>query len=169
MTDEPVPSRPMLHKLQLCLKQSNRQYSADDWVSRACVSLGYTPSLSAALPLAPVRFLQVNVLLLFNPVAVLFVPCLAICGLCSVLPSAPLKVLVLSLRFPRSLLHAFVVSNLCFACFASQTSGLCSAIPLAPTKFVERLCLILLYSVIFLLRALPHKLRFCAVLFLRLP
>ena len=38
------------------------------------------------------------------------------------------------------MLHAFVVSNLCFACFASQTLGLCSAIPSAPIKFVPRLC-----------------------------
>ena len=30
----------------------------------------------------------------------------------------------------RSLLHAFVVSNLCFVLFASPTSGLCSAFPL---------------------------------------
>ena len=48
-------------------------------------------------------------------------------------------------------------SNFCFACFASQTSGLCSTIPSALVKFVARLCLILLYSVIFVLRALPHK------------
>ena len=51
----------------------------------------------------------------------------------------------------RSLLHAFIVGNLCFACFASQTLGLCSAIPSAPLKFVARLslCCIVLYSVIF--------------------
>ena len=36
-----------------------------------------------------------------------------------------------------------------FACSASQTSGLCSAIPSAPIKFVARLCCILIYSVIF--------------------
>ena len=29
-------------------------------------------------------------------------------------------------------------SNFCFACFASQTSGLCSAFPLAPVKSVTR-------------------------------
>ena len=39
MADEPVPPRPMLLKLQLCFKQRNRQYSADDWVSLAFVSL----------------------------------------------------------------------------------------------------------------------------------
>ena len=39
----------------------------------------------------------------------------------------------------RSLLHAFVVSNLCFACFTSQTPGLCSAIPSAPVKFATEL------------------------------
>ena len=60
----------------------------------------YTPSLFTALPLAPVRFLNVNVLLLFYSVVVLFVLCLAICSLCSVLPSAPRKVLVLLLRLP---------------------------------------------------------------------
>ena len=69
----------------------------------------------------------------------------------------------------RSLLHAFVVSNLCFACFASQTQGLCGSILSAPIKFVARLCFILLYSVIFVLPALPHKHRVCEVLFLRLP
>ena len=58
------------------------------------------------------------------------------------------------MQFPfgsRSLLHAFIVGNLCFACFASQTLGLCSAIPSAPLKFVARLslCCIVLYSVIF--------------------
>ena len=58
------------------------------------------------------------------------------------------------MQFPfgsRSLLHAFIVGNLCFACSASQTLGLCSAIPSAPLKFVSRLslCCIVLYSVIF--------------------
>ena len=43
---------------------------------------------------------------------------------------------VLPLRFPQSLLHAFVVSNSCFACFTSQTTVLCSVFPLAPIKFV---------------------------------
>ena len=84
-------------------------------------------------------------------------------------------------------------SNFCFACFASQTSGFCSAFTLAPVKSVTRfkfcyalvsvpcltntgfvqcyrlgsrkVCLTLLYSVIFVLRALPHKHRVCAVLF----
>ena len=60
----------------------------------------YTPNLFTALPLALVRFLHVNVLLLFYPVAVLFVLCLGICSLCSVLPWAPRKALVLSLRLP---------------------------------------------------------------------
>ena len=31
-------------------------------------------------------------------------------------------------------------SNFCFACFASQTSGLCSAFPSAPGKSVTRFC-----------------------------
>ena len=47
------------------------------------------------------------------------------------------------------MLHTFVVSNLCFACFASQAPALCSAIPSAHVKFIARLCCILLHSVIF--------------------
>ena len=31
-------------------------------------------------------------------------------------------------------------SNFCFACFSSQTSGLCSNFPLAPVKSVTRFC-----------------------------
>ena len=109
----------------------------------------YTPSLFPALPLAPLRFLHVNVLLLLYPVAVLFVLCLAICGLCSVslsprksysaFPSAPVVCCMLSL----------FNSNLCFAFFASQTPALCSVIHTVPRKSVVRLCLIFLYSVIF--------------------
>ena len=65
--------------------------------------------------------------------------------------------------------NLFSSVSFCSACFASQTPASCSAIPSAPLKFVARLCLIFLYSVIFVLRALPHKHRVCAVLFLRLP
>ena len=54
----------------------------------------------------------------------------------------------------------------CVLCFTN--TGLCSATPSAPVEFVARLCLILLYSVIFVLRASPHKHRVCALLFLRL-
>ena len=42
-------------------------------------------------------------------------------------------------------------------------------IPSAPVQFAAGLSLILLYSVIFVLLALPHKHRVCAVLFPRLP
>ena len=35
-------------------------------------------------------------------------------------------------------------SNFCFACFASQTSGLCGAFPSAPVKSVTRFCYALL-------------------------
>ena len=53
MAEEPVPPRPMLHKLQPCFKQPNRQYTADNWLSLACVSLAlYSLSLFTALPLA---------------------------------------------------------------------------------------------------------------------
>ena len=57
-------------------------------------------------------------------------------------------------------------SNFCFACFASQTSGLCSAFPSAPVKSVTRFCG---FSQNFVLRVLPHKHRVCAVLLPRLP
>ena len=39
------------------------------------------------------------------------------------------------------LLNFGLFSNFCFACFASQTSGLCSAFPSAPIKSVTRFCL----------------------------
>ena len=51
-----------------------------------------------------------------------------------------------------------------FACFASQTPGLCSAFPSAPV-----VCWTLLLLAIYVLRVLPHKHRVCAVLFPRLP
>ena len=45
---------------------------------------------------------------------------------------------------PRSvcctLVNFALFSNFCFACFASQTSGFCSAFPLAPAKSVTRFC-----------------------------
>ena len=37
-------------------------------------------------------------------------------------------------------LYFALFSNFCFACFASQTSGLCSAFPSAPVKSVTRFC-----------------------------
>ena len=50
-----------------------------------------------------------------------------------------------------------------FACFASQTQGLCSAFPRSPFEFV---CFCLSRNV---LRSLPHKHRVCAMLFPRSP
>ena len=90
-------------------------------------------------------------------------------GLCSAFPSAPvesvtrfrknfvLRVLpykhrvcaVLFLRLPYSLLHAFVVSNLCFVLFASPTSGLCSAFPFGSPQ-VYTLFFFVLFSLLFL-------------------
>ena len=96
-------------------------------------------------------------------------------------------------------LYFALFSNFCFPCFASQTSGLCRAFPSAPVESVSRFCCVLVsvfcltntgfvqcyplgsrevcctllfnlfYSVIFVLRALRHKHRLCAVLFLRPP
>ena len=54
-------------------------------------------------------------------------------------------------------LYFALFSNFCFACFASQTSGLCSAFPSVPVKSVTRLCG---FSQNFFLRVLPHKHRF---------
>ena len=69
-----------------------------------------------------------------------------------------------SRKVSYTLLLGFTLSELCFACFASQTPGLCSAVPSAPVKFVKCLCSILLYSVIFFtLCVLPHK-RLCNAL-----
>ena len=68
----------------------------------------------------------------------------------------------------RSLLHAFVVSNLCFVLFASPTSGLCSAFPSAPLKFTP-FCFSLFNQFAFVMRALPNKLRFVQWFFPRLP
>ena len=47
---------------------------------------------------------------------------------------------MLSLLLPQ-FVGRFGVSNLRFACFASQTPDLCSAIHSVPVKFVARLCL----------------------------
>ena len=63
-------------------------------------------------------------------------------------------------------LYFALFSNFCFACFASQTSGLCSAFPSAPVKSVTRFCG---FSQNFVLPVLPHKHRVCAVLLPRLP
>ena len=48
----------------------------------------------------------------------------------------------------RSLLHAFVVSNLCFVLFVSPTSGLCSAFPFGSPQ-VYTLLFFFFYSVCF--------------------
>ena len=58
-------------------------------------------------------------------------------------------------------------SDFCFACFASQTSGLCRAFPSAPVKPVSY-TLLLRFSQNFVLRVLPHKHRVCSVLLPRL-
>ena len=74
---------------------------------------------------------------------------------------------VLSPRLPQSLLNAFVefvlFSNFCFACFASQTSGLCVQCFSFGSRKVRYL-LLLHFSQDFVLRVLPHRHRVCAVL-----
>ena len=89
-------------------------------------------------------------------------------GLCSAFPSAPVKsVTRFCYALVRTLFCVFchtntgfvqcyslgcrkvcctlvfnfpLFSNFCFACFASQTSGLCSAFPSAPVKSITRFC-----------------------------
>ena len=77
---------------------------------------------------------------------------------------------ILSIVFPSlrflSNLHAFIFglrAVYSFACFASQTQGLCSAFPRPSFKFV-RFCLSRI-----VLRTSPHKHRVCAMLFPRSP
>ena len=169
MADEPCPPRPMLHRLQLCFKQPNRQYNVDDWLSHACVSLAlysqfvYRPSLGSRKVFTSeylALVLSSSGVTRSLPRYLRFVQCSSLSPPLSfsAFPSAPVVCCTLSL---------LVILVLC--AFASQTPALCTAIPSAPVMFVARLCLILLYSVIFVLRALPHKHRVCAVLFLRLP
>ena len=79
---------------------------------------------------------------------------------CSALPFAPVKF------FARLCFALF--STFCYACFASQTSGLCSAFPSVLVKFL-RACVLFYYSVNYVLRALPRKHRVWAVLFPRFP
>ena len=67
---------------------------------------------------------------------------------------------VLATRFPLEFCTRVFLG---FACFASQTPGLCSAFSSAPFEFV-RLCLSR-----FVMRTLPHKHRVCAVPFPRPP
>ena len=74
---------------------------------------------------------------------------------------------------PRSvcctLVNFALFSNFCFACFASQTSGFCSAFPLAPAKSVTRFCYALvrtLFCVFCLTNTFSH--RVCSVLLPRL-
>ena len=80
-----------------------------------------------------------------------------------VMRTSPHKHRVCAVIVPRFPLEFCPRVFLCFACFASQTPGLCSAFPSAPFKFV-RFCLSR-----FVMRTLPHKHRVCAVLFFRFP
>ena len=76
-----------------------------------------------------------------------------------VIRTSPHKLRVCAVLAPRFPLEFCTRAFSCFACFASQTPGLCSAFPSAPFEFV-RLCLSR-----FVMRTLPHKHRVFAVLF----
>ena len=80
-----------------------------------------------------------------------------------VMRTSPHKRRVCAVLAPRLPLEFCTRVFLCFACFASQTPGLCSAFPSAPFEFL-RLCLSR-----FVMRTLHHKHRVCAVLFSRFP
>ena len=71
-----------------------------------------------------------------------------------------------SWKYFARLCFVLLFSKLCYACFPSQTSGLCSAIPSVPESFLHA-CVLFYYSVNYVMRALPHKHRVCAVLFPR--
>ena len=61
----------------------------------------------------------------------------------------------------RSLLYAFVVTNLCFVLFASPTSGLCSAFPFgSPQVYTLYFFSLFIIQFAFVMRALPNKHRF---------
>ena len=76
-----------------------------------------------------------------------------------VIRTSPHKLRVCAVLAPRFPLEFCTRAFSCLACFASQTPGLCSALPSAPFEFI-RLCLSR-----FVMRTLPHKHRVCAVLF----
>ena len=87
-----------------------------------------------------------------------------------VMRALPHKHRVCAVLFPRflkvfaRLCFVLLFSQLCFACFASQTSGLCSAIPSVPKSCLHA-CVLFYYSVNFVMPTLPRKPRVCAVLF----
>ena len=131
-----------------------------------------TLGLCSAISSAPVKFVARFCLIFLYSCSNFCFACLKASqtsGLCSAFPSAPvesvtrfrknfvLRVLpykhrvcaVLFLRLPYSLLHAFVVTNLCFVLFTSPTSGLCSAFPFGSPQ-VYTLFFFVLFSLLFL-------------------
>ena len=62
----------------------------------------------------------------------------------------------------RSLLHAFVVSNLCLVLFASPTSALCSAFPFGSPQVYSLLFFFVLFSLLLLC---AQQAPVCAVIF----
>ena len=106
--------------------------------------------------------------------------------MCSAVPSAPLKfvkflcsIFLYSVIFcfacfasqtfvqcssfgSRSLLHAFVVSNLSFLFFTSPTSGLCSAFPLGSPQVYTLLFFFVLFSLLLLRVLCPTSSGLCS-------
>ena len=65
----------------------------------------------------------------------------------------------------RSLLYAFVVSNLCFVLFASPTSGLCSAFPFGSPQVYTLLFFFVLFSLLLLCVLCPTSSGLCSDFF----
>ena len=92
-----------------------------------------TPGLGSAFPSAPVKSVTRFCYALVRNLFGLF--CLTNTGFVQCYSLGSRKVCC-TLVFNFALFNDF-----CFACFASQTPGLCSASPSAPVKFVACLCL----------------------------
>ena len=167
MADEPVPPRPMLHKL-LALLQTAQSPEQCGWLTFPC--------LCFAGAILPVCLLRLNCRIPCHLFACHWIRIASIV-LCFVLQRTLTNEnnggtewrgiqQLLPLRAP---VVCCTLSLLVIYVLRVQTPGLCSAISLAPVKFVARLSCILLYLVIFALCVLPHKHLLCAVLFPRLP
>ena len=109
----------------------------------ACVA-SQTSGLCSAFPSAPVKPVSYTLLLRFSQNFVL-----------RVLPHKHRVCAVLLPRLPSSLLHRLVFILLysvisCFACFASPTSGLCSAFPFGSPQVYTLLVFFVLFSLLLL-------------------
>ena len=104
-----------------------------------------TSGLCGAFPLAPVK----SVTRFKFCYALVSVSCLTNTGFVQCYPLGSHKVCC-------TLLFNFALfSNFCFACFASQTSGLCSAFPFGPHQVYTLLVFFVLFSLLLLCLLCP--------------